>query len=1298
MQPDWSGNLQAVKWLSLAKDGRVYAACAVADEQTKREVAARASALDTRVRDLGHFDSYTAPAHRLRIGTVLGGGRLHILQAIGEGGMGIVYEAFDAERRGYVALKTLSHLDAAGIYRLKNEFRALSDVRHRNLVRLHQLFFDDQHWFFTMDLVEGERFDRWVRPEGRLDERRLRSALGQLVDALDAIHAAGKLHRDVKPGNVLVTSEARVVVLDFGLVAEPQAGGVGQTIPELGVTGTPDYMAPEQAAGRGAVRASDFYALGVMLFEALAGKLPFEGHTGEVLAAKQRDAPPPLCIDAGSPVADLAQLCSALLSRRPEDRPDAASVRACLAAHRPEPALSETAPALRGGAPTPTEPRAPAPPSGDTPALIGREIELALLRDAYRATRAGSAVVVAIAGESGIGKTALCQAFLRELRAGEHAVVLASRCYERETVPFKAIDPLVDELTRYLRRLSPERVAALLPRDAFALARLFPALERLPAIADAPAHDVDAHELRRRAVGAFGELIARMRDRQPLVVCIDDAQWTDADSVVFLRQLLAHRRVAPALLIVSHRAEHAHRTQPVGRVLDAVRANKRVELRTLELNPLAPGDTARLARQVLAGDDGAAVDATSVAIAEEARGSPFFAIELARFARSASEHVRRALSLSALIAERAALLPPAARALLEVTALVGRPLAVEVLLDAARAVHSDLDALRDAQLARVRESGGRKQIECYHDRIRESLYAELPTERAREHYARLAQALERYGDADPELRSRCLEHAGDREGAARQATIAADRAADAIAFDRAAALYRRALKLADHPPHAQLELMTKLGGALESTGRGGEAAEVFKAAAELGSGETRLELQRRAAEQLLAIGHTAEGMELARAICRQLGVRFSDTASAALVALALTRLRLRVRGLEARRARATSARDALRLHTAHTVMIGLIGYLPVHSASVAAGYLRMALDAGDVPHLVRALGYNAVLGAIVNRNAQWPRLLVSRMTDLALEDGSREVLGVAELMHGVCIHNWDGFAESRRKFGRAIKALRDCRGVAWELDLAHILDQTAAHDCGDYVDIARTTPALIDEALRRGRIYTGAMLSGVRGLPAWLAPDDASGYARQLAEARRFWHPQEPRRWPDHFLLMGEALLSIYVGEPERGFELLEAERAAHARSLHVVASASSKALYTGRHALCAAAALRAPQARHGDPARARWLANIRAAIAHLRRHGGAAARSQAETLEAVLSLCAHDTAGAITHLRRAITIEDEAGLVMVAAATRRRLGQLIGGDHGKALVHSGEAVMLRQGVKNLEAMTELVCPGCRSG
>src|SRR4029077_8633007 len=125
-----------------------------------------------------------------------------------------------------------------------------------------------------MELVDGVDFYAYVRPEGSLDTEGLRSALVQLMSALEALHANGQVHRDVKPSNVLVRDNGSVKLLDFGLVTEAQSDD-SQSEPTA--VGTTAYVAPEQAAGRAVGPAADFYALGVMLYEALTGRLPFEG-------------------------------------------------------------------------------------------------------------------------------------------------------------------------------------------------------------------------------------------------------------------------------------------------------------------------------------------------------------------------------------------------------------------------------------------------------------------------------------------------------------------------------------------------------------------------------------------------------------------------------------------------------------------------------------------------------------------------------------------------------------------------------------------------------------------------------------------------------------------------------------------------------------------------------------------------------------------------------------------------------------------------------------------------------------
>jgi len=361
-------------------------------------------------------------------------------------------------------------------------------------------------------------------PEGPpgLDVPRLRSALRQLAGALIALHAMGKLHRDIKPSDVMVGWAGRVVVLDFGLSTEPR----GQDDPqktEHHVVGTCAYMAPEQAADLPLTPASDWYSVGVMRYHVLTGRLPFIGTRIGVISEKQMvDPPDPASLGEGLPD-DLSSLCMDLLRRSPEDRPTGPEVLRRLGCDGAESMVSGWVPAQQGRP------------------FLGRETHLAALREAFEATRRGRATAAFVHGRSGAGKSALVHRFLNELERRKGVVVLQGRCFEQESVAYKALDALIDSLSQYLRRLSRLEAEALLPRDIATLARVFPVLRRVEAVAGAPLRPFESpgkQELRRRTFAALRELLARIGDRKPLVLYIDDLHWGDLDSADLLSELL----------------------------------------------------------------------------------------------------------------------------------------------------------------------------------------------------------------------------------------------------------------------------------------------------------------------------------------------------------------------------------------------------------------------------------------------------------------------------------------------------------------------------------------------------------------------------------------------------------------------------------------------------------------------------------------------------------------------------------------------------------------------------------------
>jgi serine/threonine protein kinase len=343
----------------------------------------------------------------------LGTERFSVVRRLGEGGMGVVYEVRDAEQGTRVALKWLRKLSARGVLFFKNEFRALADVQHHNLVSLGELMEQDDRWFFTMELVEGMDFLSYVRPgearanpdsstssmqgnftpttdrfrlarpvSGQLDLERLRAALRQLAEALRALHAAGKVHRDIKPSNIRITPEGRLVLLDFGLVLD--------VMKELDVdlAGTPDYMAPEQVIELAVGPAADWYSVGVLVYQALTGQLPFTGSTAGVLAAKRRyDAPRPAEMARGVPP-DLDRLCAALLDRDPASRPNGEQVLLQLGIAPEAASRRSSSAAAYGLEPSP---------------FVGRREELGLLEQALGEAAGGRAATVLIQGDSGVG-------------------------------------------------------------------------------------------------------------------------------------------------------------------------------------------------------------------------------------------------------------------------------------------------------------------------------------------------------------------------------------------------------------------------------------------------------------------------------------------------------------------------------------------------------------------------------------------------------------------------------------------------------------------------------------------------------------------------------------------------------------------------------------------------------------------------------------------------------------------------------------------------------------------------------
>jgi serine/threonine protein kinase len=1254
-------------------------------------------------------------------GDFIGSSRFEVRRRIGSGAFGVVYEAFDAARNATVAIKALRHDSSDALVRFKREFRSLTDIAHPNLVQLYELIAEGDEWLVTMELIRGKSFVEYVWARGPFrffgtgDEptettseggpashiashrihdsfsRALEStpadltllgpALSQLAQGVVALHASGKLHRDIKPSNVLVTDEPRVVLLDFGLVTDTDGD---RTFESIRIAGTPAYMSPEQAAGLPLTTASDWYSVGVMLYEALTGDVPFQGPYLQVLTQKQNTDPPaPASLVPGVPQY-LDELCRDLLRRDPLLRPTGEEILHRLG---------------RSGAPPIV--RRKTASSALTP-FIGRQRQLRFLREAFEATLTGAQTTVCLAGPSGIGKTSLMRAFVDKLRDEvPGAILLTGRCYQRESVPYKGVDSLIDALHRVLSRVAPQELESILPRDILAAEQLFPVLSDLGDAVRARRRITvvpDQQELRRRAFAAMRELFLRLVDRAPLVIAIDDLQWGDVDSAELLKEILRPPDAPALLFLASYRADE-ERSSPF---LRAFLQDERFSaaMRALPLGHLSADESRQLATELLESVPTATADMANL-IADESGGSPFFIDELVRSLRLADEAAvreaarrgaedsdARELNIRDLLRLRLARLDTDSHTLLRLVAINRQPTPAAVLRRAASP--ADYDAavakLLFEHLVRTRETEQGEELEIYHDRLADAVVTLLGEDEERLLHAVLADALEGFEESDDELLADHFIAAGVHDRGTTYMVRAADAAAKALAFDRAARLYRRALALkavTDVNP-----IRRKLGDVLANAGRGREAAMEYLAVKGEHFGD-ELELKRRAAQQLLFSGHVDEGLSVVRMILASIGVPFPETRRDTIVALLKARLQVKLRGLRFREKSVDEipADELLRIDTCRSVAIGLSSVDTIRGAVFQTRYLLLALAAGDPHRVAHALamecGYSSVGGTRTHRRTH---MLTTEMRRIATTVNTPFAMAYADLVEGIA-----AALEGRWRPGSELlhqaeqQFLEHCTGVTWELGTSRSFGLRCHQFRGDIRVMTERFPALLRDAQERGDRYFATNIVLFSHYVS-LAADDPQRMTDEIEAAIHGWshagfhvqHMWHLRAGVENAIYEGRAMLAWT--KVAQSWRAARGSLVARVQFTGIVLEE-----LRGRAALAAAAEATSTRER----TRLLTIADHAAKrIEHERSDWGGVL---AQLLRAGTALLRGREDQAVQRLRAVEISAPREEMHLHAACARHRLGEILGGDEGAALASDATRWMTVQGIRNPDAMTRTI-------
>ena len=1263
---------------------------------------------------------------------IIGTDRFELGECLGTGSFGVVYRAFDRERKATVALKALKKAYANTLYRFKREFRALADVNHPNLVSLHELLYDGSHWFFTMELVEGVHFLKWINllagsesglssmfsnqetmeeatdpykprlldaqtaialdeysvvPQCKANIEHVRSGFRQVVEGLQALHRAGILHRDIKGSNVLVTPEGRVVILDFGLAAELASDEVHRN---RNLVGTPQYMAPEQGTGQPATEASDWYSVGVLLFQALTGHYPHSGRGVQVLQNKQTyDAPAPADLVSGVP-ADLNLLCQRLLARSPDDRPTGRQLMQMMGLRHSR--RLRTVSALDRVA--------------ESTHLVGRREHLEFLSDAYRIMREGKPVTIYVSGRSGMGKTSLVRWFLDWLGANEPEVLtLTGRSYDRESVPFKAIDSLIDDLSRSLKRMSASDLDTLLPANMLALARLFPVflqVKTVMAMQDSDDTDIDTSvemrgELDRDlAFRALRDMLANLARRSPVVLFLDDLQWGDLESLELLIRMLS-TPAPPVMLIVSYRSEDMETSEVLQHLLPLrMEADPNADILELEVGELRQDEALQLATDLLRAT-GPHQRPQAESIARESAGNPLFIKEFVEYAKLAEGRDDlldgRAMSLEMLLHARVAMLPPEARRLLEVIAVSGRPLTLDVAVkvaDVADAI-SALKVLRTGLMIRALEGRDVSEVEIYNNRIRETILVRMEVHTRSTYHHRLAEHWESV-DADPEMLLFHYQGAQNREKTVEYAIKTAQRAKEALSFHRATRHFQIAL---DHVGDGDQLLWNEwkdLGKAAAVNGQPLRAAGAFLNASN-GADEAldRYRNLQRAADQLLRGGDLTNGLSVLEELFTATSVRFPRGAITNPLRMWIHRflspyLRLR---LEFRNEANLPEADLIRIDGCWSGAFALLPQDPTFGMAFQTLHLRHSLEAGEPFRLMRALVLEAAYMAALQPGKLRHLDRVLQVTELLAEETNAPLaygwLNLSKALIAFFSEQWSNAASLAEAAAQIFR--ERCPGSNWERSTAlHVL-LPSLYRLGR-IDEFLTRWFKLEGPLRlREDRYAMPLLYTNCGAHAMLITDQPI-LARQQLEAAMAVTGEMPANLLHHWYFLRQSEIDLYMGQGERAWQRLNESREV-AQGARVRYFRGARIEYAEIMARCALAVASLKDNRQHRL----LLRTARRAAKGLAKEKTLWTRALSVLIRAGINRVCDRNEQAKTLLAKCEMLFEAANMALYGAAAKLQRGKMTPGEHGKLLVGASRQWMVEQGVANPDAIAAMLIP-----
>ncbi len=1038
--------------------------------------------------------------------------RYELLRVLGSGSSGVVYEALDHHTGARVALKRLRLESPDDFLQLKNEFRSVSGITHPSLVQLGRLVCDHIDCFFTMRHVDGVTFDvalaRW-RGGTRSQAWFTRLAL-DIAEGIAVLHAHGILHRDIKPSNILIDPEGRGRLVDYGL-ASRAASRLSMQSRKLARAGTLAYMAPEQLSGGEVSFPADWFSFGVLLYEALHGRLPFESSFRPIAPLHEVKVDPEIAPGA------LGELCRALLAAQPSDRPSADEV-------------IERLRHLSDGDGTGHH---EVVQTGWSAPFVGRRDALAQLEAAVSPTR-GQTSVTLVHGRAGVGKTRLCQTFLAH-RERIGALVLRSRCAPNEKVPFNALDAVVDDLSRTLVHADAELRRFALEGLHERLIELFPVLARVAVF--------DGVEVSRRphvanisrvveAADALGELLGRLAQARSVLLFLDDLQFCDDESLAVLQRWTRMGKASNVCVLGCLRTAESYETSALFGALGeaCVRlplgplSDRDVDELFATLPPVWPVDEEKKRR-----------------IRSEAQGDPLLLTSLLRLAGTGAG--LEGLGVGRVVDAAVERLSKEAALLLSWLGESGGPLpeviGKELLPQDYERARDELELEHLAQ--RVSDLRGVALV------MQHPADGWAPHEVDPGRSAELAVAYRRVFDLSrPFDLVRHLERAQALGEASSVALAAAYEAVRLDRYDHAARLFESSFRLS--PDGASAPDLESYASALLRCGRGPDAAKIFETAAQQRSRHTPSDpevkrLLRSASDIYLRSGAYDDGRPILRQLLAQAGVSWPETTAAALRTIIWRRLRARLSPRpRPERVGATELEPALRSRL--DVLWTACGSVSLYDAlrcfvfqTHHAALARAALDPG---HLALATATEALFLFFehgLEKDAEVRRLL-AMAEQWAARAPTPKVNAYLYFMRVSISYARGSF---RYALDEARRGLQFCREHYpegdWERANLLWLECVSLAQLGDYLELERRSAALREEARDTNNNYLATLIGLDLATTIYMVRDQVE-LGRQVSQdsLRR----AVSSAYLEGSYAVGAVPLALYASGPAEAHALLE--------------------------------------------------------------------------------------------------------------------------------------------------------------